>query len=56
MSNLAHYSTYYDLLSKMYTIAHFLENDPNYNKEDALEDLLKAIRILEEDKNFFEKE
>ncbi|MFJ8268497.1 hypothetical protein [Peribacillus asahii] len=56
MSNLAYYTTFYRLLSKMYAIAHYLESDPNYNQEDAVQDLMEVIHLMESDRNIFQKD
>ena len=56
MSNLAYYTTFYSLLSKMYAIAYYLESDPNYSQDDALQDLTEVIHMMESDRNIFQKD
>lgn len=56
MSKLAYYSSFYEALSKMYAIAHYLEADNNYDCQNAVGDLLEVIHMLESNKPIFLKE
>lgn len=56
MNDLAYYSTFYELLSKLYVIAHYLDSDGNYDRQSAVNDLLSIIHMIESDKTFFLKE
>jgi hypothetical protein len=56
MSNLASRSTFYSLLSKLYSIAHNLEDDRNYERVDAVNDLIEIIKWIEDDRDLFQKE
>lgn len=56
MSNLAYYSTFYDLLGKLYSVAHNLDADSNYSRQDAIDDILRVILMMEKDNNIFQKE
>jgi hypothetical protein len=56
MSNFASLSTFYSLLSKLYLIALNLEDDINYEREDAKKDVLVVINQLEDHQTIFQKE
>jgi hypothetical protein len=54
MCKLAYFSSFFQLISKLYEIAHNLKNDPLYTREDAVEELLAAIEQLKESQHFLE--